>query len=112
MSAQGPQDGFAVDAQRLGARAAEFDTLAERARAIARGLVDELDDTGTPWGSDAVGDSFAAVHVEPANRARELVEGLAGAFEEFGGALAEAASAYGAADTDAAEAVRESGRTR
>ncbi|ACU95665.1 hypothetical protein MINT15_21820 [Saccharomonospora viridis] len=106
------QDGFAVDPQRLQAGAAEFDTFAERARALARGLADELDDTGTPWGTDAVGDSFAAVHVGPANRTRELVEGLAGALAEFGEALAEAAAAYDAADADAAEAVREPGRTR
>ncbi|EIE97605.1 type VII secretion target [Saccharomonospora glauca] len=98
--------GFGIDAHGLDARAGEFATLAERVRAVAGELADVLDATPTPWGSDAVGESFAAGHVEAAERTREQLARLAGEFEEFGTALAEAAKAYVAADTTAADEVR------
>ncbi len=97
--------GFGLDPHELGAQAGEFATLAERARAVARDLAEALDATPAPWGSDAVGESFAAVHVEAAAQARERITRLAGAFEEFGTALAEASEAYVAADNAAADAV-------
>lgn len=107
--------GFGLDTHELDAQAGEFATLAERARAVVRDLAEALDAIPAPWGSDAVGESFAAVHVEAAEQARERISRLAGAFEEFGTALAGASEAYVAADTGAADAVSaldEPGHTR
>lgn len=98
--------GFEADPRRLAAEAGEFTALAERARTVARDLADALDTAPRPWGSDAVGESFAAVHVEAADRARAQTAEVAEAFEQFGAALREASTAYGTADTDAADAVR------
>ncbi|MEY7972797.1 type VII secretion target [Saccharomonospora xinjiangensis] len=102
MSAPG---GFEVDPSSLRASAGELAALAERARAVANELAEALQAVPRPWGGDVVGESFAATHVEAADHALRQVNGVAGAFEEFGTALAEAATAYLTADADAASAV-------
>lgn len=98
--------GFEVDPGRLAAEAGEFAALAERARAVARELADALDAVPRPWGTDAVGESFAAIHVDAAGRTRSRASEIAAALEQFGTALREASGAYADADTDAADAVR------
>jgi hypothetical protein len=94
-------DGFDVDAQRLAGRAAEFEPLAGRLAAIHRGLADALD--GTPWGSDAVGRSFASVHADPVDDVVTRLSSLSARLGSVGSRFADSAGTYRAVDASAVE---------
>ncbi|WP_199433996.1 hypothetical protein [Qaidamihabitans albus] len=104
--------GFGVDADRLGARAAEFTGLAERAGRVSAELRRALAETGTPWGGDAVGRSFAAAHAEPAAELLARLDALAGELHDVGGRFADAAGAYRAGDERASGDVTDAGSAR
>ncbi|MBK1788842.1 hypothetical protein [Prauserella cavernicola] len=107
MSGEGP--GFEVDAERLGAHAAEFEGLADRAARIVADLRGSLDATPAPWGSDEVGRSFAGAHDGPAGEALGGLGELAGGLGDMGTRLASAAGAYSTADADAAGDLSDAG---
>lgn len=95
-------DGFEVDAERLAARAAQFEPLVARMDAIHRTLNDALSD-GACWGGDAVGRSFTAVHAAPADDARSRLSGLSRLLGSVGTRLTDTAGTYTAVDQSAIE---------
>ncbi|WP_216214142.1 type VII secretion target [Amycolatopsis aidingensis] len=103
------EHGFAVDTDRLDAKAAELGELAERAAGIAAELDRALAATGAAWGTDAVGRSFAAAHEVPAEQTRERLRALPERIGELHRRLTEAAAAYRAGDAEAADRVRDAG---
>lgn len=94
--------GFEVDAELLGGKAAEVEGLAERAAGIAADLTAALERSGTAWGDDAVGRSFAAAHGGPAEETVGVLAGLSGELSELGGSLGGAATRYQETEADAA----------
>jgi hypothetical protein len=98
-----PGGGFAVDPEKLAAHAAEFAGLADRACAISAALHRALAEAGTPWGTDAVGQSFAAAHTGPATAALEGLGALPDGLGAIGAGFAAAAGSYRAVDTGVAD---------
>ncbi|WP_447004298.1 WXG100 family type VII secretion target [Saccharothrix isguenensis] len=74
--------GFQSDLARLTEGAADFTAFAERAGKIAGDLAGVLDSLGDCWGGDAIGQSFAASHVQPSG---DVLAGLTGLSSGFGG---------------------------
>ncbi|MFF5990340.1 WXG100 family type VII secretion target [Prauserella flavalba] len=101
--------GFEVDAERLGAHAAEFEGLAERAARIAADLRACLEDGPAPWGSDAVGQSFAEAHEGPSSAVLGALGELAGGLGDMGSRFSSAAGTYRSADADAAGELSDAG---
>lgn len=87
-------DGFTADADRLAAQADLFPGLVERAGAIHRELSDALAETGTCWGTDTVGQSFAATHTGPADGTLGGLGGLPDRLGAVGTRFAATAAAY------------------
>jgi hypothetical protein len=108
--ADGPQaDGFAVDATRLASRAAQFEPLVTRLDGIHRDLHDALSD-GACWGTDAVGQSFTAVHATPADDALSRLAGLSGRLNSVSTRLTDTAGTYQAVDQSAIEHLKSAER--
>lgn len=97
----GFSDGFSADAQRLAGQAAQFEPLSGRLNAIHRGLTDALG--GTPWGSDAVGQSFSSVHADPADDVVTRLSSLSARLGSVGTRLVDSAGTYRAVDASAIE---------
>jgi hypothetical protein len=95
-------DGFTADADRLTAQAGQFPELVERAGAIHRDLTAALAATGACWGSDGVGQSFAAAHTGPADSTLGGLGALPDQLRSVGTRFADTAAAY--RDQDAAGA--------
>ncbi|KID29058.1 hypothetical protein ACZ91_17070 [Streptomyces regensis] len=100
--------GFETDAERLGQRAGEFETLNRRAAEIAERLREAV--SSTPWGDDEVGQAFESRHRGHADETAGVFDALSGGLADMGESLSSAASAYLAADESAAESITESGR--
>jgi len=98
-------DGFEVDAERLASRAGEFAPLVDRVNGIHRTLTDALS-AGPCWGTDAVGQSFAAVHATPADDATTRLAGLSTRLQSLSTRLTETASAYRSGDQSAVDNVK------
>ncbi|MFL6145775.1 MAG: WXG100 family type VII secretion target [Labedaea sp.] len=96
-------NGFQADAGRLSTQAGEFPGLAERAGAIHRELSGTLTELGACWGSDPVGQSFAAVHVDPADATIDRLGTLPGRLGSVGTRFAETGSAYRTQDAAGAD---------
>jgi hypothetical protein len=96
-------DGFNVDAERLAARAAQFEPLVGRLDTIHRTLSDALSTDGACWGTDAVGQSFGAAHATPADDAMARLAGLSGRVTSVSTRLTETAGTYQAVDQSAVE---------
>jgi hypothetical protein len=96
-------DGFEVDADRLAGQAAEFEPLIGRLGAIHRGLTDALSTDGACWGTDAVGQSFSAVHATPADDAVARLSTLSERLGSVGTRLSATANTYRAVDQSAIE---------
>lgn len=86
--------GFDVDADRLTSQAGEFPGLAERAGTIHRELSNALAEVGPCWGSDGVGQSFAAAHVAPADATIGKLGSLPEALGAVGTRFADTGAAY------------------
>jgi hypothetical protein len=99
-------DGYEVDVDRLAARAGQFEPLAGRLSAIHTTLTDALGAEGACWGTDAVGQSFAAVHTGAATDTESALSGLAGRLTTVGTKLTETAATYGTGEDAAAEHLR------
>lgn len=102
--------GFEADAGRIGARAQDFADHAERARKVAETLQGALESAEQAWGDDAVGQSFAAGHAEPARLALQLLGGLGPELDGMGAKFAGAAGTYRAVDESAEDDARAAGR--
>ena len=96
------KDGFLSDHERLARHAGDFGGLAERATAIAGELNRTLDELGQPWGTDDVGQSFAAVYSGPSQETRKNIDAASGQLGDMGDRLSTMAAAY--RDVDAAAA--------
>lgn len=96
-------DGFDVDVDGLTGRAGQFDGLVERLGTIERDLTDALAATGPCWGTDAVGQSFAAAHADPADATLGRLAGLPEQLGSVGTRFADTAAGYASADDAAAE---------
>jgi hypothetical protein len=94
-------DAFEVDAERLASRAAQFEPLVSRVGAIHRDLTDALG--GPCWGTDAVGQSFNAVHATPADDAMARLAGLSDRLMSVSTRLTETAATYRTGDESAVE---------
>lgn len=99
--------GFEADIDRLSARAKDFDALVDRAARISADLERALDGAPTAWGDDAVGQSFAAAHTDPASETAARLTGLADRLSGAGGSFADAARRYQAGDSAAADSIKD-----
>lgn len=95
-------DGYEVDAERLAGQARQFEPLSTRVAAIHRGLADALAD-GPCWGSDAVGQSFSAVHAQPADDVMGRLSSLSDRLGSVGSRLSDTAATYGAGEQAAVD---------
>jgi uncharacterized protein YukE len=86
--------GFRTDLARLAEGADDFTAFAERAGKIAGDLGGVLDSLGDCWGGDAIGQSFAASHVQPSGDALAGLSGLSGGFGGVGERFAATARTY------------------
>jgi hypothetical protein len=103
-------DGFEVDPERLASRASQFEPLVGRMTAIHRNLRDALSAGGACWGTDAVGQSFGAVHATPADDALTRLAGLSDRLTSVSTRLTETAGTYRAVDESAIEHVKSAER--
>jgi len=97
--------GFRADPDRLAARARDFQGLAETAEAIVAELTGELEAAGRCWGSDDVGQSFAATHVAAADDALRRLGALGGQLADVGVRFTDLARSYRDADDSGARAI-------
>ncbi|MBP2322802.1 uncharacterized protein YukE [Kibdelosporangium banguiense] len=95
------KDGFLTDHERLAQHAGDFGGLAERAAALAGELSRTLDELGSPWGTDDVGQSFAAVYSGPSQETRRNIDAASGQLGDMGDRLTTMAAAYRDVDTGA-----------
>lgn len=96
-------DGFNVDAERLAARAAQFEPLVGRLGTIHNTLSDALSADGACWGTDAVGQSFGAAHATPADDAMTRLAALSDRLTSVSTRLTETAGTYQSGDQSAIE---------
>ncbi len=100
--------GFHGDVDRLSRQAEEFTELARRARRVAERA--RADSSGDCWGSDEIGERFAAVHQPRAERALERLDAMPDGLAGMGEKLAEAARTYREVDEANAERIGRSDR--
>lgn len=96
-------DGFEVDAERLADRATQFEPLVGRLNKIHGNLRDALSTDGACWGADDIGQSFAAVHADPADDAMARLSGLSDRLTSVHTRLTETATTYQSGDQTAVE---------
>lgn len=99
--------GFETDVPALGSAAGLFPGLADRAVAVHRDLSDALADAGDCWGDDAVGESFASGHREPATAALNAFAVFGGRLTDTGGAFGDSATGYDSAEDAAVGTARD-----
>jgi uncharacterized protein YukE len=95
-------DGFHADVEALTTQAGRFGGLADRAAAIHRELTDTLTGLGPCWGDDAVGQSFGAAHVAPADGTLTAIGALPDRIGGVGTRFAGTARAYHEQDASGA----------
>lgn len=71
-------NGFTADPDALLTQAAQFPDLADRVSSVHGILTDALSESGSCWGDDAVGQSFAAAHLPAANGTLDQLRQLPG----------------------------------
>jgi hypothetical protein len=98
--------GFQADLGRITEGASEFGGFAEEAGKIVSGLSGLLDSIGACWGTDAVGQSFAAGHVASATDSLSRVGGLTELFGGVGERFKATAQSYTDVDEGNAGALR------
>ncbi len=101
-------DGFRAETTRLITEAGRFDGLVTRVEAIHRDLADQLAAAGECWGTDEVGQSFAATHVPSAEEVLGALGGLPGKLGAVGGHFGDTARTYRAGDGDNARTINAS----
>jgi len=91
-------DGYDVDAERLAGQASQFEPLSTRVAALHRTLTEALSANGACWGTDAVGQSFSAVHAQPADDVVARLSSLSGRLGDVGTRLSDTAATYTAGE--------------
>lgn len=86
--------GFSADVERLHRHAGEFPGLSDQVSAVHQELSDSLAAAGDCWGDDAVGQSFAAGHVQAAGDTLAELGALPGRLTEVGDRFTATANAY------------------
>lgn len=99
-------DGFEADAEQLAGKAAQFEPLVSRLSTIHRQLADALSADGACWGTDTVGESFAAAHTGPADDTVTRLLTLPDRLGSVGARLSASATTYGAVDAGAVEQLK------
>lgn len=97
--------GFRTDLARLAEGADDFTAFAERAGKIAAELGGALDSLGDCWGADAIGQSFAAGHVQPSGEVLSGLTGLSAGFGGVGERFADSARTYREAEQGNSDAL-------
>lgn len=104
-------NGFQVHLDQLTRRAGELDDLAGRADRIAAELRDAVESSAGCWGSDDIGQRFAATHDKPARDAVDEVTAMPGALRGISAKFTQAAAQYrGVDEGSAADLGRLAGR--
>jgi hypothetical protein len=98
--------GYQVDAGTVRRHAGEFPGLADQVSGAHRELSDALEQTGTCWGEDAVGRSFAEGHVRAASDTLDRLGALPGRLTDVGDRLHRTADAYQQVEQTNADALR------
>jgi uncharacterized protein YukE len=86
--------GFSADPARLRKHGGEFAGHAERAGAIHGELTSALAATGSCWGDDAAGQSFAAGYLQPAQDTLDKVGSLPAGLADVGDRFTATAGRY------------------
>jgi uncharacterized protein YukE len=102
-------DGYEVDTAALAAQAGQLDPLASRVASIHSTLSESLSEAGPCWGTDAVGQSFAAAHAGPADTTLTTLGGLPGRLGSVGTRFTATAATYEGDDQHGAARVRAAG---
>lgn len=102
-------NGYTADADRLAAQAADFPELAGRVGSIHRELSAALGEAGQCWGSDQVGQSFAAAHTGPAEATLGDLGSLPDRLGSVGTRFADTATAYREQDESGAATINSAG---
>lgn len=102
-------DGYTADAERLASEAGQFEGLAGRVAAIHRTLSEALAQDGACWGADAVGESFGAVHVGPADATMSRLGSLSEQLGGVGTRFSATAARYTSDDEGGVERLRAAG---
>ncbi|NIH82477.1 hypothetical protein [Amycolatopsis viridis] len=102
--------GFETDADRLAVSSGDFDGLALRAAAVAERLERALDGAERAWGTDAVGQAFAAAHASRAGETLDVLRNLSGRLSRFGQTVGEAAGRFRGSEEDAEQAITDTAR--
>jgi hypothetical protein len=92
--------GFHADIERLERHGGAFAGHADRAAEIAGGLRQTLDRLDGCWGSDEVGNSFAAGHVTAASEALSRLASLRDQLAAVGSRFTDTAAAYRRTESD------------
>ncbi len=103
-------NGFRTDLHGLTRSAGELDDLAGHADRIAEQLRSARESSAGCWGSDEVGQRFAANHEPRAQEAADAVGEIAGRLRGVAGKFAESAATHRASDDDSAAGLGRSGR--
>lgn len=91
-------DGFGAEFERIGRRGKDFDEHASRADDVVKELRQALESSGTPWGTDAIGEAFGGAHAGAADEAIKLIGELGGSLGGLGGKFTGAAENYRATE--------------
>lgn len=90
--------GFSAEHHEIARHAKRFDEHAARAEGVHKQLRDALD--ATPWGSDAIGQAFAAAHDQQAQDVLNQIGALHSSLAEHGRKLGHAAKNYESTESD------------
>ncbi|HEY7594985.1 MAG TPA: hypothetical protein VH969_17670 [Actinophytocola sp.] len=102
-------DGYEVEPDRLAGQQAQLDPIAGRVTSIHQTLTAALAEAGACWGSDAVGQSFAAAHASPADSTLAQLGALPGQLGSVGDRFTATAATYEGDDQHGARRLRAAG---
>lgn len=102
-------DGYEVETDRLAGQQAQLDPIAGRVGDIHQTLTAALAESGACWGSDAVGQSFAASHAGPADSTIERLGSLPAQLTSVGDRFTATAATYEGDDQHGVQRLRAAG---
>lgn len=96
-------NGFRIDADQLTRRAGELDELAGQAERIVDTLQQAVESGAQAWGSDEIGQSFAASHQPRSQQALDELGVMPGLLRDMGAKFAQTAATQQQVDQAGAE---------
>jgi hypothetical protein len=102
-------DGYRADTDRLAGQEGQLDPIAGRVTSIHETLTAALAEAGACWGSDAVGQSFATAHVDPADSTLAQLGALPEQLGSVGTKFTATAARYEGDDEHGVERLRAAG---